>query len=392
MSWTTPVDLRAQVLKLWNKGALLADTIGAESMFPVRLRLKGPSSNELSRRFDEVREWIATLRDVESRGYRIVWRGVKHPIIGQNQLPAEVWIDTRETAIKLIGKTAEASGFQELLADTRQRHPELVDWLVRHPIKALKHAQDWPRLLDIVSWLKANPRPGIYLRQIDIPDVHSKFIESNRGLLSELLDAVLPREAIDHQASGARGFCRRYGLRDKPALIRFRLLDAQAAGLDARLGEDLTISADAFAGLEPGIERVFITENEINFLTFPSLTGSLLIFGAGYGFETLARAEWLSAREVFYWGDIDTHGFAILDQLRARFPDTKSLLMDRETLLAHRTFWVREPKPQQRDLNRLDDRESQLYDDLRCNRLGESLRLEQERIGFRYLRQALHRL
>ena len=33
-------------------------------------------------------------------------------------------------------------------------------------------------------------------------------------------------------------------------------------------------------------------------------------------------------------GDIDTHGFAILDTLRARFDHVESFLMDRDTLMA----------------------------------------------------------
>ncbi len=36
--------------------------------------------------------------------------------------------------------------------------------------------------------------------------------------------------------------------------------------------------------------------------------------------EPLAEASWLKERDLFYWGDIDTHGFAILDQLRGHFP------------------------------------------------------------------------
>lgn len=62
---------------------------------------------------------------------------------------------------------------------------------------------------------------------------------------------------------------------------------------------------------------------------------AMVIFGAGYGFDNLAEARWLGMLEIHYWGDIDTHGFAILNQLRKYFPHAQSLLMDRETLLAH---------------------------------------------------------
>lgn len=49
-----------------------------------------------------------------------------------------------------------------------------------------------------------------------------------------------------------------------------------------------------------------------------------------------------SAAANSVWGDIDTHGFAILDRLRRHFPQVRSMLMDRATLLAHEGQWVTE--------------------------------------------------
>ena len=135
--------------------------------------------------------------------------------------------------------------------------------------------------------------------------------------------------------------------------------------------------------MEPLPRCVFITENEINFLAFPAAADSLVVFGAGYGFDALAQAGWLQQRTLHYWGDIDTHGFAILDQLRSHFPHAQSFLMDRDTLLAHQPQWLEEPQPTQRELPRLSPDEQRLYDDLRWRRLrDEPLRLEQERIAF----------
>jgi hypothetical protein len=115
----------------------------------------------------------------------------------------------------------------------------------------------------------------------------------------------------------------------------------------------------------------------------------MVVFGSGYGFEMLANAPWLHQCEVHYWGDIDTHGFAILDQLRTRLPGAHSLLMDRETLMAHRSLWTREPSPERRDLARLTSAEQAVFDELRDNRLGEGVRLEQERIAYSRLHSAL---
>lgn len=56
--------------------------------------------------------------------------------------------------------------------------------------------------------------------------------------------------------------------------------------------------------------------------------------------------------------------------------------MDRETLVAHRDRWVVEDRPTRARLTRLDADEAQVYDDLVTDRLGDRVRLEQERINW----------
>ena len=321
-------------------------------------------------------------------------RDVKHRVIGANRVPSEVWLDTLDDAIELIGKQREARRFAELVGRTRAAQPELLPWLQQRSLRVLGLAPVWPLLLDVVAWIRSHPRPGVYLRQVEVPGVHTKFIEEHRAVLAELLDLCLNADAIDTRCSGASGFVQRYGFRDKPLRVRFRLLDARHAWPAAGADQDITLSLDAFSALDVAASRIFITENEINYLAFPNSSDSLLIFGAGYGLPSLARAQWLHAKTIHYWGDIDTHGFAILDQLRAIFPRTESFLMDHATLLAHEALWADEPEPTQRDLPRLTQEERALYDDLRWKRLGgkRQIRLEQERIAFGWVERALERV
>jgi hypothetical protein len=116
---------------------------------------------------------------------------------------------------------------------------------------------------------------------------------------------------------------------------------------------------------------------------------AIVVFGAGYCWDALAPATWLNRCGVHYWGDIDTHGFAILDRLRSHFPHVVSFLMDRETLMAHREHWGEEPEPLEQALTRLTVEEAALYDELRRGSLQPRLRLEQERVGFNSLRQTM---
>jgi hypothetical protein len=388
VNWTTPADLRAQVQRSWDRGDLLRGAVTDAVSWPLRLNLKGPSAADLSDRFEAVRDWVRAVADTPQ--VRIEWREWNHRVQGTQRLPAAVWLDTLQDALAFIGMARQAQRFEALWQQTAAAQTALLAWLSRRPIQALDLADRWERLLAVVAWLQAHPRPGVYLRQVDVPGVDSKFIEAHRGVLAELLDLGLPPEAIETGATGVAQFTRRFGFLDKPVRIRFRLLDPALPSLpgchDLPSGlPDITLDATSFAALALPVERVFITENETNFLAFPEVSGAIVVFGAGYGWEALARAAWLHRCQLHYWGDIDTHGFAILDQLRGHFPTAASFLMDRETLLAHRLHWGQEPERARHDLSRLTAEEAAVYDDLRLDRHQPRLRLEQERVGFGWL-------
>lgn len=398
MEWTTPDVIRAQVQRMWDRGRILAARLSGDSLFPLTVRSARPDARDLSDRFAEAREWIRALesnsKERQGAGYDIVWTETNHRQLGLNRVPQTMVVPSEADALALIGKRRQAENFDRLVQITRDAIPALVPWIARRPMELLEHASDWERMLAVVSWFCANPHPGLYCRQIDVPGVHSKFIESRRRLLAELLDLALPSAAIDAQAVGAQAvgaqaFEQRYGLLSKPAMVRFRILDPRLRihGLD-----DLATPGAQFAQLDLPACRVFITENEVNGLAFPALADSLVVFGLGYGLDRLAQVPWLKKRAVFYWGDIDTHGFAILDSLRAFLPHARSFLMDRETLLAHQSLWVDEPERFEKELPRLTAPEANLYDELRADRLGPHVRLEQERISFGFLQQALGRL
>lgn len=387
MSWTAANDLRQQVLRQWERGDLLRALVTSEALFPLRLRFKGPSSSELAQQFDAVRAWMAALAGIAH--VRIETHDVNHRVQGLQRLPHVAWIDTLDDALALIGRRKEAACFTRLLELTRGAQPALLAWLAKRPLQALALEAQWPQLLAVVAWSRAHPRPGIYLRQVDIPGVHSKFIEAHRAVLIELLDLALPPEAIVGEQAGVSRFTARYGFLDKPVRIRFRVLDASIRPLPGPLLPDLALDADSFARLDLAVQCVFITENETNFLAFPPAPRALVIFGAGYGWDALAKAAWLARCTMHYWGDIDTHGFAILDQLRSHFAHVASFLMDRATLMAHEDLWGEEPGQVVHDLPRLTADEKALYDDLRDNRIRRGLRLEQERVGFRRVQNAL---
>jgi len=152
---------------------------------------------------------------------------------------------------------------------------------------------------------------------------------------------------------------------------------------------ELTARLDELATVHVAAKRALVIENEITFLSVPIPPEGAVFWGKGFEVDRVGSLPWLANADVVYWADLDTHGFAILNQLRAWLPQTRSLLMDRETLLAHRGRWVAEASPAVSRLDRLTPEEQALYQDLVTACLGERVRLEQERIDWSWVAERL---
>src|SRR5215467_2176323 len=196
-SWTTSSDLRKQVLRAWDRGKILAAGITGETLFPLTLSMRRPEAQAIGHSFEAVRRWIRELEE-NSRccrgfGYEIEWADVNHRQLGRNKMPSRIAVPTESDALRLIGMEREGKRFRAMAQVTTEKFPALAQWLSRRPLVALEHASDWPRVLDVVTWFRDHPRSNLYLRQVDIPGVDTKFVEGRKALFSELLDIVLER-------------------------------------------------------------------------------------------------------------------------------------------------------------------------------------------------------
>src|SRR5258708_6472962 len=187
-SWTTPPDIARQLEAYWQRGRLLAAPLEGTPMFPLALRLRGPDARDLAEHFDDVRKWIRTLEEGSKAnvgfGYEISWSEINHRQLGRNRIPGGLQVATEIDALRLIGKIRHADQFQKLAEMTLERFPSLRDWLLRNPLMALNHAEDWQRILAVLAWVREYPRSGVYLRQVDIPRGGTKVLEARKGLFS----------------------------------------------------------------------------------------------------------------------------------------------------------------------------------------------------------------
>jgi len=124
-----------------------------------------------------------------------------------------------------------------------------------------------------------------------------------------------------------------------------------------------------------------MSSSHCRFSPLPDLAGVVAVMKLGNAVSVLDALPWLQRTKAVYWGDIDTHGFAILGRARRVLPGLKSVLMDRETLLAYRPLWVQEKaQHSSAELPLLNDAERVVYDGLRGHLWGPNVRLEQERL------------
>ena len=378
-SWTGPADIRVSIRKKWDSGALLARFATGQDWVPLGIPIRGPSAREIGEHLAEVRQWAAEWAAAAAGGpLRVEYKQVGGRHFGANSIPARAWLDSYDDAWALLRVGAEVRRLTGLIEAAHGTH--LVPWLTGHPMRALRLADDWDRLLAAVRWIEQRQAPGMYLRQVDVPGVDTKFIERNKGVLAELLDAQLdPSRVVD----GASDFAGRYGFLRRPGYVRFRV-----AGRFRGFSE-LSVRAGEFVTPPEGITRAYVIENEITYLAFPVTATAMVIFGGGYAVPVLEPLRWLAGLDVVYWGDIDTHGFAILNRLRHRLPHARSMLMNRVTLLDHREHWGREPSPTAAVLDRLGAAESALYADLIAGTYAPSVRLEQERVSFSAIEKAV---
>lgn len=352
-------------------------------MWPLDIPLNIPTEQVAIKQPESVRSWIAAWRDWQGPG-NLIWSNRQWRLLGTQRVPEKLILSTSIEVAAWIGETvrwtcAEAR-YQQFVNDW----PQIAEVLPKYfSVLADYSDVNFYRLKDMLSWICANPNSSLYPRQLPITGVDSKWLESRRGLVSELITH------IQCDVFNDKDFFQRCGLKPLPLLIRLKILDPQLRNKLGGLG-DISAPLEQVAMLDIPITHTFIVENLQTGLAFDDLPGAVVIMRLGYGIDILGRLPWLTSTQCFYWGDLDTHGFAILNRARTYLPRLKAVLMDEDTLLTHRTLWVSEDQPYSAiELPLLTDSEQELYHSLKQNKWGQNVRLEQERILWKYAWQAI---
>lgn len=217
--------------------------------------------------------------------------------------------------------------------------------------------------------VQTNDATGHTPRQVPIPGVHAKWLNTHQPHILMLTGrdnlGLLPRH---------------------PARIHFTYLDPTYLATEARRHDSATVG-DTFTP-PYDLTVIVISENKDTAIHFPPIEGGIAVEGAGFGGKTAAAFPWLtSVPQLYYWGDIDAHGYEILNGWREDGLNVTSILMDPATYDTYAQYGTNtdqngnllnpeKPKP----LTRLTPDELEAYDRLANPSFLGHRRIEQERI------------
>ena len=368
----TPIEIKKKAANKYK--TYLQSIVEGESFNPIVI-VGDKKPNEDTVKFEEeLTELISCSKEKNGYGYTIEYQTVKTKRHGIQDIPTSISFKTEYDYLKYINEEKATAKFKNDITSILSSFPELKDWIYKYPIKVIEN--DWENLLKVCKYFKATPQPHLYIRELPI-QVHTKFIENNKGIIRELLDIII----AEHINIDEKQFESRFNLKYDETLVRFRILDEAVSqqlfgGID-----DISIPISEFQNIALPIHTVYIVENKMNMLTFPAQSNGIVVFGKGFGVDIMKNVEWLKTKKIYYWGDLDAHGFQILSEIRTHFKQVESFMMDRHTF----DLFYEGDKGTETNVEKdlcLTSEENEMFKYLK----EYNLRLEQEKIPHEYAR------
>lgn len=369
-----PEQAIAQLRVAWRRHA--GEWLGGAGQWPLGVVLRPPGERKAMQAWPAFDDWRRQWRAWQGVG-EVAWSTRRWSSLGSQEVPEQWLLRDAAEAATALGELPRWQVAEQRFGVLMQHWPVLEPRL-RAQMAWLADVDtgEWERFCAMLAWLVEHPASKLFVRQLPVAGLDSKWLEAHTARLGEWL-----RVLGDAPVGG--DFWQVSGLRRESDRLRLRVLDPVLRACVGGLC-DIQAPFDEIAHLDLPVNHVFIVENKQTGLAFDDLPGSVVLMARGYAVDRLSELPWLeAAAAVHYWGDIDTHGLAILGRLRAHLPRVASLMMDEATLLAHRALWVTEPRPHAAEIvDHLDAAEQALYHDLRTDRWGVRVRLEQERISW----------
>ncbi|WP_212831953.1 Wadjet anti-phage system protein JetD domain-containing protein [Catellatospora sp. TT07R-123] len=354
--------------------------------WPMRLSLQPPDTRARSEDPVACHEWAQRWADYTGPG-EIIYANARFPT-GVHALPQTLVFGQPHDVAAADFDTAQTwRRCGRRLVQLQRAFPDADFTGIIRRITELPET-DFARLVNAVTWLKANPASGMLLRQLPIEGIDTKWLARHTQLVVNLLGHGGGQTDPESAAPAAtRRLHQRLGLRTPPELIQVVVCDP---ALRENLGgmRHLATAVDDLNRWLKQPDVVLIIENKESAYAFTDdMPGTVILHGQGFSVANYGKIHWVkAARKVLYWGDIDGPGLVFLNDLRGHGVDATSILMDCETLDRFRHLAVDGTAPDRRNPDRLTPGERELYLHLTAYAAerDRGLLLEQERIPWHF--------
>ena len=361
-------------LRMSGYNGAQAPADGSQPAWPHLFPLSPPSRQELEQHFPAYqaktlawRQWMVThgeagveLLDVTRRVHGTV-----------QALPTRLRVGDINAAARLSGRE-----WTTRLARGRIRAAALVKRFMLPPDlpRMLREVDEWADvdfalLCEAAAWIRDNDATGLTPRQVPVPGMHAKWLNTRQHLVAALAGLDKLPLAPAH-----------------PSRVHLTYLDPEHRAAGGRRHDCVSLGDHVKLPYTPQV--VIISENKDTAVAFPAVTGGVCVEGGGFGGATAAALPWLvEAPLLAYWGDIDAAGYEILNGFRGDGVPAISMLMDLVTFERYERYGTsldRHGNPlgpgTRRDLPHLDAAERNMYHALTDPAWNRHWRVEQERI------------
>lgn len=366
--------------------------------WPLSLSLERPNEQAALRAPGEVRAWSQAWAQWSPPSAEVIvsTETVKWSKLGPQTLPNRISFASPGAVAQSIGEASSWDRATSRRAALVSHWPAMAESGLGTHFEMLSTWQDedFLRLVSLLKWFDANPRSGLYLRQIPVHGIDTKWIDlRRRGLVSDLLRRLRGQAPVsdgDTTSPSELDFYDKCGLLRPPSLFRVLLLSPELRRAVGNL-RDLQAPLEQVRRLNLTPSRALVIENLETAYCLPDFPGTIAFVGLGNAVSLASTMPWMKNVPVIYWGDIDTHGFTILARARKVFGSVTSTLMDEPTLKAFLDRSILEPVQSfSADVAYLSEGEAAVYRGLLDGTWGRSLRLEQERMDWAYCEQRLN--
>lgn len=346
--YASTIEMKAQDFFLQQeKNGELYRQLVMKDEDPLSIPLKPPIKlSEWHTNFAEGNAWLEGCQEIAARYpyFRFEYQNHRFAGMGNASIPVRITFTDIPAIFRLLGRTREATSYKTAYATVRETVPQLLPWMLTSKgIRTFKESTTVLTYLavlqSLVKFFRQQREPSaspLYLRDIRLAPVDTKFWERESSFILAVYQALYPKDGIKNWTD----FLTRLQLFRFPTQYAIRFLD-EALRIHPKL-EWFSSSPDQLDALDFHPRAVFLVENKTNFLRFPDMKGSILLFSSGKSIPYLLSClSWLKDHpHIYYWGDMDEDGFEMLNRARSVRPQIQSFLMEKNLLLRYQNQLV----------------------------------------------------